>query len=148
MSEKSWPPALEWPEDDTQGDQRTRFYTELLHRLGPAEWVAVVPTPAPLDAVRRAIEAEFDAKNGQDAQRSVALPYDGVAWLFPWARMPRILPALFLARRPELAFLAFDSCPDAPRIMAALQSSDAAPATRLLLFEDGDLVESTEPSPG
>lgn len=129
---------LEWPEE-AYGDERLMFYAALLRSLGPAEWVVVVPTPAPLGAVRRAIEADC---NG--VLQPVELAYDGVAWLCPWSKIPQALPGLFLARRPELVFLAFDAHPDVTELTAALQSADAKPAARLLLFEDGELVEKRE----
>lgn len=129
---------LEWPEE-AYGDERLVFYAALLRSLGPAEWVVVVPTPAPLGAVRRAIEADC---NG--VLQPVELAYDGVAWFCPWSQIPQALPGLFLARRPELVFLAFDAHPDVTELTAALQSADAKPAARLLLFEDGELVEKRE----
>lgn len=131
-------PRLEWPEE-AYGDERERFYGALLRRLAPADWVAVVPTPAPLGSVRRAIEADC-----RGALQPMELPYDGVAWLCPWSRIAEALPGLFLARRPELVFLAFGVRPGVGEITAALQSADAAPALRLLLFEDGELVEKRE----
>jgi hypothetical protein len=118
------------------------FYTALLRCLGQAEWVAVVPTPAPLDAVRSGIESDC-----KGVLQSLELPYDGVAWLCPWPKVPEVLPGLFHARRPELVFLAFDRCPSIADVVAALQSTDAKPAIRLLIFEDGELVEKREQQP-
>lgn len=129
---------LEWPEE-AYGDEREVFYAALLQSLGPAEWVVVVPTPAPLGAVRGAIEADC-----KGVLQPMEMAYDGVAWLCPWPQIAQALPGLFLARRPELAFLAFDASPDITELTAALHSADAMPAKRLLLFEDGELVEKRE----
>lgn len=128
-------PRLDWP-DEAYGDEREVFYGALMQLLGPAKWVSVVPTPAPLGAVRRGIE-----KDCHDILEPLELAYDGVAWLCPWSSMMDVLPGLFHARRPELAFLAFETRPDALAITAALQSVDASPAVRLLWFDDGELVE-------
>ncbi|HFE32710.1 MAG TPA: hypothetical protein ENJ17_05310 [Gammaproteobacteria bacterium] len=128
-------PRLEWPEE-AYGNEREAFYEALLGILGPADWIAVVPTPAPLGAVRAAIEADC-----KGVLQPLEMPYDGVAWLCPWSKLSQVLPCLFLARRPELAFLAFDKRPDVTEVTAALQSADAQPATRFLLFDDGELVE-------
>lgn len=72
------------------------------------------------------------------------LPYDGIAWLCPRPEMHEALPALFLARRPELVFLALEARPNVTEITTALQATDAKPAMRLLLFEDGELIEKRE----
>ena len=137
-TDKDSTPHLEWPEE-AYGDERAVFYAALLGSLGPAEWVVVVPTPAPLGAVRRAIEADC-----KSVLQPMEMAYDGVAWLCPWSKMLEALPGLFHARRPELVFLAFDVCPDVSEVTAALQSTDARPATRLLFFEDGALIEKRE----
>ena len=126
---------MEWPEE-AYGDERAVFYAALLHNLGPAEWVVVVPTPAPLGAVRSAIESDC-----KGVLQSLEMAYDGVAWLCSWSKMTEALPGLFHARRPELVFLAFDVRPEVSAVTAALQSTDAKPATRLLLFEDGELIK-------
>ena len=131
-------PNLEWPEE-AYGNERELFYAALLCSLGPAEWVVVVPTPAPLCSVRRAIET--DCKN---LLQPMEMPYDGVAWLCPWSSITQALPGLFHARRPELVFLAFDARPKVSDVTAALHSADARPAIRFLLFEDGELVEKRE----
>jgi hypothetical protein len=73
-----------------------------------------------LSAVHDAIEADC-----KGLLQPMELPYDGVAWLCPWSQMIEALPGLFLARRPELAFLAFDSHPDIRDVMAASKSADA-----------------------
>ncbi len=131
-------PRLEWPEE-SYGDERAVFYAALLRRLGPAEWMAVVSTPAPLGAVRSAIEADCN-----NVLQPIEMAYDGVAWLCLWSNIPIVLSGLFHARRPELAFLAFDIRPDVDMVTEALQSVDASPAIRLLLFDDGELVEIRE----
>ncbi len=137
-TEEDSTPHLDWPEE-AYGDERAVFYAALLRRLGPAEWVVVVPTPAPLGAVRSAIEADC-----KSVLQPMEMAYDGVGWLCPWSKMTEVLPGLFHARRPELVFLAFDRHPDVSEVTAALQSTDAKPARRLLLFEDGELVEKRE----
>jgi hypothetical protein len=131
-------PHLEWPEE-AYGEERSVFYTALLNSLGPAEWIVVIPTPAPLGAVRRAIETDC-----KDVLLPMEMAYEGVAWLCPWSKMIEALPGLFHARRPELLFLAFGARPDVSTVTAALHSTDAKPASRLLLFEDGELVEKRE----
>ena len=69
---------MERPEE-AYGDEREMFYAALLSRLGPAEWVGVVPAPAPLGAVRRAIEADCN-----NVLQPIEMAYDGVTWLCPW----------------------------------------------------------------
>ena len=139
-SEQNGTPRLEWPEE-AYGDEREVFYAELLRRLGPAEWVAVIPSPAPLGAIRSAIEADCNS-----VLQSLEMPYDGVAWLSPWSIIAEALSGLFHARRPELVFLAFDRRPDVEAVTAALKSADASPAKRLLLFDEGELVETRRTS--
>ena len=126
---------LEWPEE-VLNNEREVFYAALLQRLGPAKWVVVVPTPAPLGAVRRSIEEDCN-----NVLQPIEMAYDGVAWLCHWSNLTEALPGLFHARRPELAFLAFDKRPEVGEVISALQSADAGPAIRLLLFDDGKLVE-------
>jgi len=126
---------MEWPEE-AYGDEREVFFASFLHYLGPAEWVVAVPVPAPLGAVRSAIETDCN-----NLLQPIEMNYDGVAWLCSWSNIADALPCLFHARRPELIFLAFNARPDADAVTMALQSSNARPATRLFLFEDDELVE-------
>lgn len=140
-SQKGSRPNLEWPEQDID-NERERFYADLLSRLGPAQWVAIVPTPAPLGAVRRSIESDCGS-----ALRSLAMPNDGVAWLCPFKELSEVLHELFLARRSELAFLAFQERPQAADITTALRDAKAHPADRLLLFDDGELIEARTNKP-
>jgi hypothetical protein len=126
---------IDWPEE-ALNNEREVFYAELQQRLGPAEWVVVVPTPAPLGAVRRSIEEDCN-----NVLKPMEMAYDGVAWLCHRANLTEALPGLFHARRPELAFLAFDKRPEVGEVVSALQSADAGPAKRILLFDDGELVE-------
>ena len=134
-NEKGSSTQLEWPEE-AYNNERELFYEALLSMLGPAEWVVVVPTPAPLDAVRIGIEADC-----KGLLQPLEMDYDGVAWLCPWSEINEVLSGLFHARRPELVFLAFDGRPSINEVTTALQSADAKPASRLLIFEDGELVE-------
>jgi len=138
VTEEGSSPHLEWPEE-AYGDERAVFYAALLRSLGPAEWIVIVPTPAPLGAVRDAIEADC-----KGVLQSMELAYDGIAWLCPSSKMPEALPGLFLARRPEIAFLSFDIRPNVTQVTAAFKSTDAKPAIRILFFEDGELVEKRE----
>ncbi len=133
--ENDFIPHIEWPEE-SYNDEREMFYASLLHYLGPAEWVAVVPVPAPMGSVRSAIETDCNHQ-----LQPIEMNYDGVAWLVPWSNLANVLPCLFHARRPELTFLTFNSLPDAEAIMMSLQTSSCKPATRLFLFEDDELVE-------
>ena len=130
---------LEWPEaaDD---DECAVFYSALLNRLGSPAWVVITPTPAPLGAIRRAIEADC-----HNLLQPIAMAYDGVAWLCPRSAIADALPGLFHARRPELVFLTFDTRPDLAAITTALQSPDAHPAKQRLIFEDGELIKQYKP---
>jgi len=138
MTQDNSPVHLQWPEE-AYGDEREVFYAALLNRLGPAEWVIVVPTPAPLGAIRNAIETDCNK-----VLQPIEMPYDGVAWCCSRPNLPRALPGLFHARRPELAFLTFNKRPEVDAVTTALRSDDASPATCLLLFDDGELVEIRE----
>ena len=137
-NKKESPPHMDWPEE-AYGNERELSYEKLLLILGPAEWVVIVPTPAPLGAVRSTIES--DCKN---VLTPMEMAYDGVAWLCSWSKMAEALPELFHARQLELAFLSFDERPSISEITSALQSIYAKPATLLLIFEDGELVEKRE----
>lgn len=130
---------LEWP-DSAYGQEREDFYAKLMQALVPGAWIAVVPTPAPLGAVRERIEVDC-----RGVLEPLPMAHDGVAWLCRRLQLPEALPGLFHARRPELVFLVFDDRPEPDDIGAALASADAQPACGLLVFEDGELVEAQPP---
>lgn len=126
---------LEWPEFEHSNERET-FYTSLLSLLGPAKWIAVIPNPAPLGAIRQNIETDC-----YGLLTPIEMPYDGVAWLLEWDDAMKAFPGIFLARRPELRFLSFLEKPDLSAITQTLQSDDPAPALRRIHFDEGEMVQ-------
>jgi len=125
---------LEWPEFE-HSNEREAFYTSLLSLLGPAKWIAVIPNPAPLGAIRQNIETDC-----YGLLTPIEMPYDGVAWLLEWDDAMKAFPGIFHARRPELIFLSFSEKPDLPEILKALQNDEPVPASRRVHFDDGEMI--------
>lgn len=125
---------LEWPEFE-HSNEREVFYKLLLSLLEPAKWIAVIPNPAPLGAIRKNIEAECG-----DLLIPIDMPHDGVAWLVQWDSAINILPGIFHARRPGLIFLSFLEKPDLSRIVQALLHNTSSPALRRIHFDEGEMV--------
>lgn len=125
---------LEWPEFE-HFNERNLFYESLLSLLEPGKWIAVVPSPAPLGAIRQNIEADCGG-----LLIPIDMLHDGVAWLIKWDSAISVLPGVFHARRPGLIFLSFMEKPDLPEILKALQNDDPAPASRRVHFDDGEMM--------
>lgn len=125
---------LEWPEFE-HSNEREVFYKSLLSLLEPAKWIAVVPNPAPLGAIRKSIEADCGG-----LLTPIDMPHDGVAWLVQWDSAISVLPGIFHARRPELIFLSFSEKPDLLEILKALENDEPAPALRRIHFDDGEML--------
>jgi hypothetical protein len=127
-------PHLEWPEFE-HSNEREVFYKSLLSLLEPAKWIAVVPNPAPLGAIRKNIEADCGG-----LLIPIDMPHDGVVWLVQWDSATIVLPGIFHARRPELIFLSFLEKPTLSNILQALQNETPFPALRRIHFDDGEML--------
>jgi len=127
---------LVWPENASATADRDRFDAQVMALLGDAAYIAFAPYPGPAPW-----EADWEQVPLQGGLDVVPLVGGGVAWVCPFGAAQTALRPVFVARPEALSILSFQMKPDAATIQAALKAADGRPADRVLVFDDGVLMD-------